>query len=261
MKKHLIKTSSLIMVFLFALCIAAQAETYPVYEVTVRPAFLRSSPGSPDGASGDDYGNILAGIQEHALVLVAKEENGWCLVMTREQLVGYIEADCLSKTGKEFSLDEAITEEKVSNKEEINIQYITIDPQAILPDEVETAVELPASILRGEQAYDAQVLLRQLLGEDYGQKARTEYDNSNDYFSRTADKPERFVFIYDDTGLFTYDDGIVAGERGAEYEPPRMNMPREESLALCHALLGEIFPETWLMHVGIERELIERWDS
>lgn len=260
MKTHLIKASLLLMALSLALSAAAHAETYPVYEVTTRPAFLRAEPGFPEDDSGG-YGNILAGVPEHSFVLVAQERDGWCLVMTQEHLVGYIQADDLRATGKNHLLDGAITPEKVSDRADIHIEYITIDPQAVLPSDAAATIELPAAILREEQAYDVQALLNQLLGEDYGQKARTEYDASDDYFSRAADRPERYASIYDDTGLFSYHDGMVAGERGAEYEPPRLNMTPEESLALCRALLRDIFPEEWLTHVGMERTLIERWND
>lgn len=260
MKTYLIKASLLLIALSLALSTAAYADTYPVYEVTTRPAFLRAEPGFPeDDYSG--YGNILAGVPERSLVLVAQERDGWCLVMTQEHLVGYMQADDLRATGKNYSLDAAITPDRVSDKADIHIEYITIDPQAVLPSEAEVAVELPATILRGERAYDVQALLSLLLGADCEQKVRTEYDYSDDYSSRAADKPERYASIYDDTGLFSYHDGMVAGERGAEYQPPRMNMTPEESVALCRALLGDIFPEDWLTHVGIERTLIERWNN
>lgn len=145
--------------------------------------------------------------------------------------------------------------------EGINIQCITVDLHAILPTETETVVELPATVIRKELAYDEKALLTLLLGENYEHKQRGEYDYTDDYVSRAADKQERCVLIDIKTGSFSHHDGMVADEREDGYVPPLMKMTQEESLALCRALLGDVFPNEWLKHIGIERTLLDRWNS
>ena len=86
MKTHLIKASLLLMALSLALSAAAHAETYPVYEVTTRPAFLRAEPGFPEDDSGG-YGNILAGVPEgaeHKVIVDRTEAIRWALKFARE---------------------------------------------------------------------------------------------------------------------------------------------------------------------------------
>ena len=68
-------------------------------------------------------------------------------------------------------------------------QYITIDPQAILPDASEHQREYPSAITKGKLGYDLNALLIALLGEDYEAMSRAESALFQDYESRDVSKP------------------------------------------------------------------------
>lgn len=74
-------------------------------------------------------------------------------------------------------------------------QYITIDPQAILPDDSEYQHEYPAAITKGNLGYDLNALLIALLGEGYEAMPRAESALEQEYESRDASKPYRYVYI------------------------------------------------------------------
>lgn len=141
--------------------------------------------------------------------------------------------------------------------------FITVDPSAVLPEPSLLERAYPATLIRGERSYDLPFLLDTLLGEGYETKARNEYSYADEYQSTREDKPRRWVHVYDDEtfgfGYFSYYDGMVTGERGGEYEPPAMNMTREESLTLCRVLLNGIVDGGWLAHPGMARTVQERW--
>lgn len=148
-----------------ALCVQTVAETYPIYEVIVRPALLRKTPALSTVSPTEDP-LVICTVPINSKVLVAAEEDGWCLVYTQEKLTGYMQKDDLKPTGTTYDTDFAITADKVSGTQ-TDIQYISLDPQAMLPDESEVLREYPATLTRGDLDYDLESLLNALLGEGY----------------------------------------------------------------------------------------------
>lgn len=236
----------------------ALAETYPVYEVITRPALLRKIPELSSVPLSEDS-NIIGTVPMNSLVLVASIEDGWSLVYTQDELTGYLQCDSLRDTGETYFVDFTISAEEIAGNDAVQIDYITIDPQAQLPDESAVLAEYPASLTRGGTSYSLQTLLDALLGEGYEQKERNEYSYADEYESTASDKPNRSLKVIDASGEIRYRDGMVAGERGAEYEPPEMNMTIDESLVFCQALLTGIVDSSWLARPGNTRSIEDRW--
>ena len=90
-----------------ALCVQAVAETYPIYEVIVRPALLRKTPALSTVSPTEDP-LVICTVPINSKVLVAAEKDGWCLVYTQEKLTGYICADlCARSAGISYEPMEA----------------------------------------------------------------------------------------------------------------------------------------------------------
>ena len=140
-------------------------------------------------------------------------------------------------------------------------KYITVDPNVILPDTSEIVKEYPATIIRGESAYDLETMLVKLLGENYETIQDTEYSLQPSYESRDESKPYRYVYVNPDSDKLDYHDAMVTGERDGEYQPPTMNMFYDESLGLCKSLLADLVEPAWLDHPSIVRMVSEKWNS
>lgn len=250
------RVGTLVLALILALgvCLTAGAETYPVYKVTVRPAWLFSK---ADYSAED----IIRTVPMDSLVLVAEKSERVSLVYTKEGLFGYMNSDYIQPTGKEYTVDFAITPDKISENEDRmrEMRLISTDPYAVLPDTETLQRTYPATLVQGRQAYDLDGLLNTLLGEGYIRQERTSGFAEDAYESRDSEKPYRYIHVYDDTGELSYYDSMVSGERGGEYQPPRMNMPKSESEEICRALLKDVLPADWLAHRGVAWDTRERW--
>ena len=250
------RVGTLVLALILALgvCLTAGAETYPVYKVTVRPAWLFSK---ADYSAED----IIRTVPMDSLVLVAEKSERVSLVYTKEGLFGYMNSDYIQPTGKEYTVDFAITPDKISENEDRmrEMRLISTDPYAVLPDTETLQRTYPATLVRGRQAYDLDGLQNTLLGEGYIRQERTSGFAEDAYESRDSEKPYRYIHVYDDTGELSYYDSMVSGERDGEYQPPRMNMPKSESEEICRALLKDVLPSDWLAHRGVAWDTRERW--
>lgn len=250
------RVGTLVLALILALgvCLTAGAETYPVYKVTVRPAWLFSK---ADYSAED----IIRTVPMDSLVLVAEKSERVSLVYTKEGLFGYMNSDYIQPTGKEYTVDFAITPDKISENEDRmrEMRLISTGPYAVLPDTETLQRTYPATLVQGRQAYDLDGLLNTLLGEGYIRQERTSGFAEDAYESRDSEKPYRYIHVYDDTGELSYYDSMVSGERDGEYQPPRMNMPKSESEEICRALLKDVLPSDWLAHRGVAWDTRERW--
>ena len=250
------RVGTLVLALILALgvCLTAGAETYPVYKVTVRPAWLFSK---ADYSAED----IIRTVPMDSLVLVAEKSERVSLVYTKEGLFGYMNSDYIQPTGKEYTVDFAITPDKISENEDRmrEMRLISTDPYAVLPDTETLQRTYPATLVQGRQAYDLDGLLNTLLGEGYIRQERTSGFAEDAYESRDSEKPYRYIHVYDDTGELSYYDSMVSGERDGEYQPPRMNMPKSESEEICRAPLKDVLPSDWLAHRGVAWDTRERW--
>ena len=250
------RVGTLVLALILALgvCLTAGAETYPVYKVTVRPAWLFSK---ADYSAED----IIRTVPMDSLVLVAEKSERVSLVYTKDGLFGYMNSDYIQPTGKEYTVDFAITPDKISENEDRmrEMRLISTDPYAVLPDTETLQRTYPATLVQGRQAYDLDGLLNTLLGEGYIRQERTSGFAEDAYESRDSKKPYRYIRVNDDTGELSYYDSMVSGERGGEYQPPRMNMPKSESEEICRALLKDVLPSDWLAHRGVAWDTRERW--
>ncbi len=250
------RVGTLVLALILALgvCLTAGAETYPVYKVTVRPAWLFSK---ADYSAED----IIRTVPMDSLVLVAEKSERVSLVYTKDGLFGYMNSDYIQPTGKDYTVDFAITPDKISENENRlrEMRLISTDPYAILPDAETLQRTYPATLVQGRQAYDLDGLLNTLLGEGYIRQERTSGFAEDAYESRDSEKPYRYIRVNDDTGELSYYDSMVSGERGGEYQPPRMNMPKSESEEICRALLKDVLPSDWLAHRGVAWDTRERW--
>ena len=247
-------TLVLTLVLALGVCLTAGAETYPVYKVTVRPACLFSK---ADYSAED----IIRTVPMDSLVLVAEKSERVSLVYTKEGLFGYMNSNDIQPTGKDYTVDFAITPDKISENEDRmrEMRLISTDPYAVLPDTETLQRTYPATLVQGRQAYDLDGLLNTLLGEGYIRQERTSGFAEDAYESRDSEKPYRYIHVYDDTGELSYYDSMVSGERDGEYQPPRMNMPKSESEEICRALLKDVLPSDWLAHRGVAWDTRERW--
>lgn len=244
----------LLLALALSACLTAGAETYPVYKVTVRPAGLFSKA---------DYSveDIIRTVPLDSLVLVAEKSERVSLVYTKEGLFGYMNSDYIQPTGKDYTVDFSISPDKISENEDRmrEMRLISTDPNAVLPDAETLQRAYPATLVQGRQAYDLDSLLNALLGEGYVRQERTEFSTEDIYESRSDEKPYRYLHVNDDTRELSYYDSMVSGERGGEYQPPRMSMPKSESEEICRALLKDVLPADWLAHRGVAWDTRERW--
>lgn len=118
----------LCLIALLMSCVMALGETYPVYEVVIRPALLTTRA---------DYqkADIIYTVPINSYVLVAREQDGWCLVYTQDELTGFMRATDLKATGKNFTIDITIDEDAIANNDKSSMEFISVDPRALLPDD------------------------------------------------------------------------------------------------------------------------------
>ena len=184
------RVGTLVLALILALgvCLTAGAETYPVYKVTVRPAWLFSK---ADYSAED----IIRTVPMDSLVLVAEKSERVSLVYTKEGLFGYMNSDYIQPTGKEYTVDFAITPDKISENEDRmrEMRLISTDPCAVLPDTETLQRTYPATLVQGRQAYDLDGLLNTLLGEGYIRQERTSGFAEDAYESRDS---ENLIGIY-----------------------------------------------------------------
>lgn len=141
------------------------------------------------------------------------------------------------------------------------VKYITVDSQAILPDASEYMQEYPATLIRGETAYDLTAMLENLLGENYETIEAPANSLQQSYESRDESKLYRYVNIDSVSDMLDFYDAMVTGEREGEYQPSNMNMLYDESLVLCKSMLADLVDSEWLEHPGVARQISERWSS
>lgn len=237
-------------------CLTTYAEIYPVYKVTVRPAWLFSK---PDYSAED----IICTVPMDSLVLVAKNSERVSLVYTRDGLFGYMNSGYIQPTGEDYTVDFSISPDKISENENRmqEMQLIFTDPYAVLPDAETLQGTYPATLVQGQQAYDLDDLLSTLLGEEYTRQERTSGSAEDVYESRNGEKPYRYIYVNDDMKELFYRDSMVNGERGGEYQPPAMNMPKSESVEICKAWLKGVLPSDWLVHRSAAWDTRERWSD
>jgi len=135
-------------------------------------------------------------------------------------------------------------------------EWIGIAENALLPDATLVSSEYPASITTGKQLYDAESMLTALLDEGY-------YADGNDsYRSAKGEQPWEYrrVTIDEYDNSFNYYNPWIHGERGGEYEAPRMTAIPEENIETCRSLLKYVVPEKWTENVNFSRWIADRWD-
>lgn len=141
-------------------------------------------------------------------------------------------------------------------------KWIDIAPGAILTD-AENADGLYAlTLTKGAPSYDGEALVLRVLGEGYETKARTEWSNADEYWKNAKGREPWLcptVTVYDERGNFDYCDPWVGGERGGEYQPPRMNMTYAESTLLAREYMKPLLGEAFAAHPNTWRVLCERW--
>ena len=242
----------LIFVLLMSLAPAsAYSETYPVYEVAGRPALLY--PRS-EWAPVDE---VIAGLDAGTKVIGSLQENDMMLVSTKDGVCGWIHEAMLKPTGTDAAVDFVLNTDRISKKEDVFISYITIDEKAVVKTEYGI---YPKTMHRGERTHDVDALLLSLLGEGYEAKERSEWSDSTQYVSAAGKEPweRKSVHVYDNGSIWYYDPS-VSSERGAEYEPPRMNMLPEESVLIARGLLSKHFTNGETDSVSKARLILEKW--
>lgn len=229
----------------------SEQHKYPVYEVAGRPAILYSA------SEWQPMDEALGGLDMGTKVIADLETNDMLLVSTRDGICGWMMKALLKFTGEYACVDYVLDENRISKREDINISYITIDEKAILREDVGV---YPKTMYRGERTHDVDALLLSLLGENYVHEPRSEWSTSDDYVSEANVQPweRKSVHVYDDGSIWYYDPS-VSSERGAEYEPPRMNMLPEESVLIAKGLLSQHFTNGETDFVGKTRLIRERW--
>ncbi len=115
--------------------------------------------------------------------------------------------------------------------------------------------EFSATLVQGASAFDTPELAKALLGADMVME-------SEGMFLQNIEGEiwEKKQVRIDEFG-FSYHDPMVASERGAEYEPPLLNMTREDALQMCVEQLEEMVPKEYFANLNYAQELLDRWDS
>lgn len=243
----------LILCLVFSMCAPAYSEQhkYPVYEVLGRPAILYPE---NQWRSMDE---ALCGLDTGTKVIAGSETDDMLLISTKDGICGWMMKGLLKATGEYACVDYILNEDRVSKREDIHISYIKIDEKAILKEDI---AQYPKTMKRGERTHDVDELLIRLLGENYVHEPRSEWSMSDDYVSQANVEPweRKIVHVYDDGKIWYYDPS-VSSERGAEYEPPMMNMMPEESVLIAKGLLSQYFTDGETDSVGKARLIQERW--
>lgn len=239
------------LVFSFFFSALSEQYAYPVYEVVGRPAILYPT---SEWAPMDQ---VIGGLETGTKVIASLDKDDMLLVSTKDGICGWMQKGLLKPTGEQATVDYVLDGDRVSKKEDVNISYITVDEKAILKTEYGV---YPRTLIKGEPAHDAEKLLLNLLGEGYEAKERNEWSDSTQYVSAGGKEPweKKTVYVYDSGDIWYYDPS-VSSERGAEYEPPMMNMMSEESLLIARGLLSRYFTDGETDSVSKARMIQERW--
>ena len=203
---------------------------YPVYEVAIKGALLRSEPEVREDI-------IITGLKEGSSVTVLEDKGEWVLIYTNDEQFGYIQKDNLRATGKNNKLSISIPTKITSGKGN-NINKIVVNSDAVLPGNDVLNQSYPATLLRSIDSSYQQNLLPVLLGDNY--KKTHESDDQIQYESTDSSKPYRYVWFTKSTGNLWFNDAMVTGERGGEYQAPQMNMLPEESITLAQEKAAKI---------------------
>lgn len=121
--------------------------------------------------------------------------------------------------------------------------------------------EFAATLTMGAQQFDAMAMVELMLGADYIHEERGEYDSSEEFRSAHGKEPWEYkhAYIEDDDGSFRYYDPAVHSERGAEYQPPCMNMLPSESMVMARVLLEGVVDPAWLSAPSAAMAANNRW--
>jgi len=132
---------------------------------------------------------------------------------------------------------------------------IALHEQAVIVPGAEQVY--PASLTMQSPIYDADTLVSLLLGED-----RVVREDGTIAEVKAGEPWEiRTVRIDEESGALHYRDMMVDSERGAEYEPPKLERTRGETLALCRELLEGLLPSGALAAEAGFAPVIDRWQS
>ena len=242
----------LIVCILLSLCAFSLAEeTYPVYEVSGRPAILYPV------SEWRPMDEAICSLETGTTVISGAEENGFLLISTKDGICGWMMKELLTSTGKKMTVDYTLNEGRISKREELNLSYITVDEKADIRKDIGV---YPKTMVRGERTHDVDSLLVSLLGENYVHEPRSEWSDSDQYVSEANVQPweRKIVYVYDNGSIWYYDPS-VSSERGAEYEPPNMNMMPEESILIARGLLQKYFTDGETERVGKARLIQDKW--
>lgn len=223
---------------------------YPVYEIMIKGAFLRSDMD----VRGD---NIISGIAQGTSVAVLEVYNIWSLVYTQDEVIGYIQNECLSDTGRKRNLD-IVLPSNVPLISENTCNSINVALDVVIPNVDELGIMYPATITRLVDGNYQQSIIEILLGEKYLQTAETDY--SINYESTDPSIPYRYVVLNKQNGSIWFYDAMVTGERDGEYKAPQMNMLPEESLPIAQNRVAELLgfecvaipSKRWMKQLHIE---------
>lgn len=206
---------------------------YPIYEVVIKGAFLRSKPEVSEDA-------IIDGLDNGSTVIVVEDLGEWVRVYTEHEQLGYTQKEGLKDTGRTKTMVISIPE-YVSSSSENNTNKIAISPDATLPDAGILNQSYPATLIRSIDADQQKNLTSSLLGSNY--KKDSDSDTEIMYSSTDPSLPNRYIWINKTNNELHFYDAMITGERGGEYQAPQMNMLPEESIALAQekaaAIVGQ----------------------
>lgn len=239
----LLLVSCLFMPSMAALADLQSAVDYPVYEVAIKGAYLRSD----TKVRGDI---IICGLHKGAHLIVLGEYNDWYLVYTKDEQIGFTQRDSVFPTGETCALDidfSRITYEKPGQ----NVSRIAIDENTSLPAEAQTKLAYSPSISRSLDRDYQQTLLPLLLGTNYVQKEEDAVEII--YESTNETKVYRYVYLNKSNGRIRYYDTQAAREEESEYAIPNMDIQPKESMKIAQKEAARI--------LGYERAKTpsERW--
>ena len=232
------------------------SKDYPVYEVAIKGAVLRSEPEVREDI-------IITGLDEGSSVTVLEDKGEWVLIYTDDEQLGYTQKENLRATGKYNRLSISIPTKITSNNDN-DINKIAVSSDAVLPGNDVLSQSYPATLLRSIDSNYQKNLLPVLLGDNY--KMTHESDDQIQYESTDSSKPNRYVWITKSNGSLWFYDAMVTGERGGEYQAPQMNMLPEESISLARdkatSILGAdrvaIASQSWMkqLHLSFEDQSV-----
>ncbi|MDO4739684.1 MAG: hypothetical protein Q4A66_03370 [Eubacteriales bacterium] len=138
--------------------------------------------------------------------------------------------------------------------EQAGAEMISVHERAVLVAGGQQAY--PARLTLADETQDEQELLTALLGEGavQAEEGLWREDKAGEVWEIRTVRREA-------DGTLRYSDPWVAGERGAEYEPPKLERTRGEALELCRTLLSGLLPEESFAQESGWVEMLERWNG